>query len=479
MLAYSMLYVAAVAVPIACAAWALSAVLQRHGWPERGVWLGGLALAIAVPIVGLGTTPDATASAVDHTATGVIGLPELIAFSEPSAPIGTGPYLLALWALLSAALATRWAWASYQLRLASRSWTPGTIDGVEVQLTGDVGPAVAGVFRPRILAPTWLKDLPQASRTLVLLHEQEHIRAGDPIVVAVARLARVLFPWNPVVAWLSTRLIRAIELDCDRRVLEATSDVRAYGTTLLDLSARRTGGLLAAAAFAESEAPLRGRILAMTTPPRSVSIAAILASGVLGVVLLVGAFEIPVPAIRIQVEIGEAPPAPERAVTRAAFQPSSTRPRLVNQEEVRQVAQLELERLTGEDLDVTVQAASPERQRVQPRFTPVSYQPIMLNRPEVGRALLEAYPPGLRDRGIGGTTILELRVGTEGRVLDRRVQSTSGYPAFDEAALRVVDLMRFEPARNRDQRVPVWVTQRATFVPAAVASDLVDHHSVR
>jgi TonB family protein len=184
-------------------------------------------------------------------------------------------------------------------------------------------------------------------------------------------------------------------------------------------------------------------------------------------VLLVGALEIPVPAISIQVEIGGAPPAAEQA-----FQPSVTRPRLVNEGEVREVAQLQLERLT-------VQAASPERQRVQPHFTPVSYQPIMLNRPEVGRALLEAYPPELRDRGVGGTTILELRVGTEGRVLDRRVQSTSGYPAFDEAALRVVDLMRFEPARNRDQRVPVWVSQRATFVPAAVASDLVDHHSVR
>jgi TonB family protein len=97
----------------------------------------------------------------------------------------------------------------------------------------------------------------------------------------------------------------------------------------------------------------------------------------------------------------------------------------------------------------------------------------------VGRALLEAYPQELRDRGVGGTTILELRVGVEGRVLDRRVRSTSGYPAFDEAALGVVDMMRFQPARNRDQRVPVWVTQRATFVPAASGAGLADHHQIR
>jgi TonB family protein len=377
--------------------------------------------------------------------------------------------ILALWAALSAGFALRWAWGSHRLRRASREWTPGTIDGIDVRWTDGVGPAVAGVCRPYILAPTWLTELPQSKRRLVLLHEQEHIRASDPRVAAIARLARVLAPWNPVVLWLAARLVRAIELDCDRRVLEETSDVRAYGMTLLDISAKRPSGILAAAAFAESEAPLRSRILAMTTPPRTVSIAAILASMVLGVVLLVGALEIPVPAIRIRVEIGQAPPVPERTVTRAGFQPSSTPPRLVNEEEVRRVAERELERVTREARVV----------EAQPSFTPVSYQPIMLNRPEVGRALLDAYPLELRDRGVGGTTILELRVGVEGRVLDRRVQSTSGYAAFDEAALGVVDMMRFQPARNRDQRVPVWVTQRATFVPARSTSDIVDHHAVR
>jgi TonB family protein len=471
MLAYSMLYMAAVAALIGCAAWALSAVLRRYGRPERRIWLGALTLVFVVPIAGL-LGPREVETGSSDLPSGVIGLPELVVVPAEAASVETGAYILALWALLSAGLALRWGWGSYRLHQASREWAPGTIDGIDVQWTDDVGPAVAGVFRPRILAPTWLADLPQAKRELVLLHEQEHIRARDPVVVSVARLARVLAPWNPVVLWISARLVRAIELDCDRRVLGTTSDVRAYGTTLLDISARRPRGLLAAAAFAESEAPLRSRILAMTTPPRTVSIAAIFASVVLGVVLLVGALEIPVPAIRIQVEIGQAPPVPqmpERAVTRASFQPSSTRPRLVNEEEVRRVAERELERVTRQ---ARVVEASPS-------FTPMSVQPWLLNRPEVGRALLEAYPPELRDRGIGGTTILELRVGAEGRVLDRRVQWTSGYPALDEAALGVVDMMRFEPARNRDQRVPVWVRQRATFVPATPTSGSIDHHAVR
>jgi TonB family protein len=471
MIAYSMLYMAAFAAPIACAAWALSAVLRRYGRPERGVWIGGLILALTVPLLVLATSPDATGTAADATATGMVGLPEIIAVSEQSPPIGAGSYVVAVWVLLSVGLALRWAWGSCRLHLASRRWTPGTVDGVDVHMTEDVGPAVAGVFRPRILAPAWLTELPQSQRSLILMHEQEHIRAADPIVVAVARVARVLVPWNPVVLWLTSRLIRAIELDCDRRVLRKSHDVLAYGTTLLDISARRPGRFVAVAAFAESEAPLRNRILAMTTPPRAVSIAAICSSVVLGVILLLGALEIPVPAVRIQVEIGPSTSEPDRAVTRGTFQPSSTRPRLINEEEVRRVAELELERVMEQKLDL-VETAPP-----QPRFTPASTEPVMLNRAEVARALLDTYPAALRDRGIGGTAILQLRVGTEGRVLDRRVQKSSGYADMDDAALRVVDMMRFQPARNRDQQVPVWVSQRATFVPGAPSSDFVDHHN--
>ena len=81
----------------------------------------------------------------------------------------------------------------------------------------------------------------------------------DPLD-AGARVARMLTPWNPIVWLLSSRLLRAVELDCDRRVLRRHPDVGAYGRTLLAVSARDRSGFLAVAAFAESEAPLRKRI---------------------------------------------------------------------------------------------------------------------------------------------------------------------------------------------------------------------------
>jgi len=113
--------------------------------------------------------------------------------------------------------------------------------------------------------------------------------------MAVSRIDRFAVPWNPVVWLLSSRLLHAVELDCDRRVLGRRPDVETYGDTLLAVSARDYSPLVAAAAFAESEVPLRKRIIAMTTPPRTVSVLGVLTVLTLGVVLLIGSCEVPVP----------------------------------------------------------------------------------------------------------------------------------------------------------------------------------------
>lgn len=69
----------------------------------------------------------------------------------------------------------------------------------------------------------------------------------------------------------------------------------------------------------------------------------------------------------------------------------------------------------------------------------------------------------LRDAGIGGTVRVWLRLDTAGGVLDTRIAATSGVPRLDEAALRIVDRMRFAPAMNRDRPVEVWVSIPITF----------------
>jgi TonB family protein len=98
-----------------------------------------------------------------------------------------------------------------------------------------------------------------------------------------------------------------------------------------------------------------------------------------------------------------------------------------------------------------------------PSFSPFTVAPVFLNPDEVVRAMTREYPTVLRDSGIGGTVRVEFSIDEEGRVLHTRIDESSGYPAFDEAALTVSDVIRFSPALNRDKRVAVRVVFPIVF----------------
>lgn len=94
---------------------------------------------------------------------------------------------------------------------------------------------------------------------------------------------------------------------------------------------------------------------------------------------------------------------------------------------------------------------------VAPTFTPMTVRPELENPDEVSRALQRAYPPLLRDAGIGGQVIMWFFIDEQGNVLRTQVKTSSGTNALDAAALRVAGSMKFRPAYNRDIPVPVWV----------------------
>lgn len=66
------------------------------------------------------------------------------------------------------------------------------------------------------------------------------------------------------------------------------------------------------------------------------------------------------------------------------------------------------------------------------------------------------YPLELWDRDVEGRTLLRVRVDTAGRVDSLEVLESSGYPAFDSAALEGAQDLRFRPARRGGERIPVW-----------------------
>ena len=98
-----------------------------------------------------------------------------------------------------------------------------------------------------------------------------------------------------------------------------------------------------------------------------------------------------------------------------------------------------------------------------PVFTPMTVRPEIRNRAEVQQALMREYPAILRDAGIGGTVVVWFFISEEGIVGDRRVSQSSGQAQFDQAALKVADVLRFTPALNRDKRVAVWIQVPITF----------------
>jgi cell division initiation protein len=93
----------------------------------------------------------------------------------------------------------------------------------------------------------------------------------------------------------------------------------------------------------------------------------------------------------------------------------------------------------------------------------VTVRPHLTNAPEVAQALDKVYPPMLREAGIGGTVKVWFYVDTDGRVTNTQINSSSGYEAFDQAALKVSDMMVFTPAYNGDKKVPVWVEMDLNF----------------
>jgi protein TonB len=99
----------------------------------------------------------------------------------------------------------------------------------------------------------------------------------------------------------------------------------------------------------------------------------------------------------------------------------------------------------------------------QPTFTPYEIEPEMRNKSEYVRALERSYPSTLKDAGIGGTVRVWLFINESGTVTNTKVVETSGYPQLDQAALTATKVLKFTPALNRDQKVPVWIQFPVTF----------------
>jgi hypothetical protein len=186
------------------------------------------------------------------------------------------------------------------------------LDGRDVLVSEQIGPAIVGVVKPEIVIPRWALGLPAQDRELVLRHEEEHRRAGDLRVVVGSLVVLALLPWNVPLWWQVRRLRLAVELDCDRRVLAGAHQLRRYASLLVEMGRRRTISRLAALALAYPAPFLERRILSMTarvrpTPARTAAFA-IVAS-----LLALAAYRVEAPAAQLDVASSRSIPTPAAA----------------------------------------------------------------------------------------------------------------------------------------------------------------------
>lgn len=376
--------------------------------------------------------------------------------------------LLMGWVVASALLVVGALVGAARFTLAAEGWEEGSLLGRRVIWSRDSGPAVVGLVTSRIVLPAWVAGAGRARQELVLAHEEEHLGAHDVQLRFLAALLLFAFPWNPALWILYHRLCLAVELDCDRRVMQRWPDRRRlYGDLLLRVGTG-SGALpaMAVAALAERRSGLEQRIRSLLSkaPEVRMAQAAFLAFGailVVGIAVMVpgivreGSQEAPVPESSAEVE------------RRATLEEARAREMAVKLEMEMQEQAARLEEMLEELSEAERLPPPPETVEqdisAAPTWTSVDILPVLNNRADMARLLEREYPPLLRDAGIGGTTKVWFFVNEGGKVVKSQVHTSSGHAALDDAALRVGSELVFSPATNEGTAVPVWVAMDIKF----------------
>jgi beta-lactamase regulating signal transducer with metallopeptidase domain len=199
----------------------------------------------------------------------VVPSPEIVkATREPASPIAPPPAVseeafepiaappsVSVPALADAVVAV---WLLGAVALLVRS----TVSTRRLAADPAIGPALVGVFRPRLVLPRDFETRFDAQeRALILAHEEVHRLSGHTVVNAVVEVARCANWFNPLVHLAAHRLRTDQELACDATVIAARpSERRAYAQALLKAQLAPASLPLGCVWTSRSGAHLRERI---------------------------------------------------------------------------------------------------------------------------------------------------------------------------------------------------------------------------
>jgi Zn-dependent protease with chaperone function len=298
--------------------WILGAAQAATGSLANAVWQGMLlAAAVGLGLRLLPKTPAAIRFAIWFTVFAVVTALPLISIWPDSAiatrSAGQGPWftldarwslgVAALWIAVSLVRAATLLAAAHRVRTLWKRATPvevplaaglnGSCRRAQLCVSDEVDrPTVIGFFAPKILIPSWLlKKLTAAELEQILLHEAGHLGRADDWMNLFQKIALVLFPINPALAWVERRLCFERELAVDERVLAALAGkagaAKSYAACLATLAEYRLGRrsltLALGALGRESELGRRvGRILRRREPMKPLQARLVLGGAMLG-----------------------------------------------------------------------------------------------------------------------------------------------------------------------------------------------------
>jgi bla regulator protein blaR1 len=273
-----MIYVIIVTLALSLAALVAERAARRRQAPERWVWAAALVASLLLPTV-IASVSVQVPNLLEAAAPSIpVVLRNATSVPLPAAIVALGTDDTAaprhfhapwprLWLASSAILLAALGLSAVMLHWRKRRWRQGTVCNKPVLVAPDVGPAVVGLLRPKIVVPTWLLAAPEAQQQLVMAHEQSHLDAHDPQLLTLAVFLLLVMPWNVPLWWQLHRLRRAIEVDCDARVLRGGRNLKAYCEALIEVGQNQSAYLGAVAAMSESKSFLEQRISIMLLKP--------------------------------------------------------------------------------------------------------------------------------------------------------------------------------------------------------------------
>jgi beta-lactamase regulating signal transducer with metallopeptidase domain len=245
MIAAWMVYCIVTGLALCVAGWGAERALYLARLPTRWAWSVAVLLtlllpaaafmrpqefgSITVPLVAAASLSPGNASGSVNTTAAINSLVPTggLSWAELDRPLSW------VWGLSSALLLVALVGGAARLAALRRRCRRAQVDGRSVLVGEGVGPAVVGLWPPAVVIPGWALALTERERRLMLAHEEAHVRARDPWLLAGGTAALIAGPWNPALWWMLRQLRRTVEMDCDARVVSAVKNPLDYGELLL------------------------------------------------------------------------------------------------------------------------------------------------------------------------------------------------------------------------------------------------------